>query len=148
MPKNIGLSNQVIARNGFGRFMARTDAAVTRSIEEAIEEGADLSRGFAPTGSKHDPRTVPLRDSISTEMLSSTAGRWRSDARHALAQERGARPHGIPGNVSFWWEAEGRWWVPGENIINHPGHGPQPFLRPAYEIIKRRLISILRRNMP
>jgi hypothetical protein len=138
------ISTTVIARNDFGRFVAEMEGRITRGIEDAIEQGAELSRGMAPVGEKPDYRTVPLKDSISTEMKSSTSGVWKSTARHAAPVEFGAGPHLITGQVRFWWDAEGRWWVPGQNFINHPGNRAQPFIRPAYEDIKNRFADIMR----
>ncbi len=144
----IACSNRVISRNGFGRFIAECDAAATATVKQSIEEGADLSRTMAPVGHKIDPRTVKLKDSISTKMLSSTSGVWTSTARHSLAIEKGASSHTIPGEVSFFWEKHWRMWEPGPNEIHHPGNAAQPFLRPAYEVISHRIMAIARRNYP
>jgi hypothetical protein len=143
---NFGVSPTVYARDNWGRFISAQEENAARMVKDAIEEGAALSRAAAPVGSKHDPRTIPLNESIETEMLSRTSGRWVARARHALAMERGARPHPITADVRFWWENEGRWWVPSEGWINHPGNAPQPYLRPAFEEIKRRIMNIARRH--
>jgi hypothetical protein len=89
-----------------------------------------------------------LKDSISAEMLSRTSGQWKATARHALPQEFGAGPHEITGDVSFFWESEGRMWNPGDNMIHHPGNPAQPYLRPAYKIISGKLLSIMKRFYP
>ena len=154
---DIAFSNRVIFRSHLGRFLARFDAAVTETVRETIERGADLSRSMAPVGVKHDHRTLTLKASIKTEMLGTTSGRWYSTARHALPVEKGARPHLILGNpsVSFFWESRGRQWIPAaiyyrtpgmRDVINHPGNRSQPFLRPAYEIVTREMVEGLRKN--
>lgn len=145
---DIGVSNRVVARSSFGRFIAAADRNASATVRDAIEDGANISRALAPVGTKHDYRTIPLKDSIETEMLSSTSGRWVARARHALPVERGAGPHLITKQVKFFWENMGRWWVPGEGFINHPGNRAQPYLRPAYEIVTRRLMDIARRHYP
>lgn len=136
----------VVQRGQWGRFTAHYSAAGEQTVRDAVEEGAQLSRDMAPVGRKHDPRTIPLKDSIEARMESRTKGSWVSTARHAAPVEFGARPHLITANVRFFWEAARRWWVPGEGFINHPGNDAQPFMRPAYEIIKRRMAEIARRN--
>jgi hypothetical protein len=133
-------------RGQWGRFAAHYEHAGTQTVKDAIEEGARLSRDLAPTGTKHDPRTIPLRQSIGTEMTSRTRGRWYASARHAAPIEYGARPHPITAMVRFFWESAGRMWVPGLGFINHPGNSAMPFMRPAYEIVSRRIADIARRR--
>lgn len=118
------------------------------TIAQAVTDGADLSRGFAPVGHKDDLRTIPLKASIEPVVVSRTQGFWQATARHALPVEFGAGPHPIPGSVSFFWEEEGKWWIPGSNVINHPGNAAQPYLRPAFKIISGRLLEIAKRKYP
>jgi hypothetical protein len=159
MAGSVTASPRVIARNGIGRFISQVEAAGTILTERLVEEGAELSRQYAPVGTEVDPRTVPLKESIFHEMTGATSGRWYSVARHALAQEFGAPEHPIPGNpdLAFWWEAEGRWWIPAEqyygveglpDVVNHPGNPPQPFLRPAYEQVMSKAMQIARQVYP
>jgi hypothetical protein len=144
----IACSNRVVARNGFGQFIRDCEQAAELTAKDAVERGAELSRGFAPVGHKPDPRTVKLKNSIHTRMFSRTSGEWYSEARHALSQEKGAKAHDIPGEVSFFWEKMDRMWTPGSNVINHPGNAAQPFLRPAYKQVSRELSAIARRHYP
>lgn len=144
----IAASNRVVSQNRFGRFIRAIEDGATDTVRDLIEEGANISRALAPVGSKVDRRTIPLAQSIETEMLSSTQGRWKATARHALAQEHGGRPHDIPGDVYFFWEREHRWWEPGDNVIQHPGNAPQPYLQPAFDQIRTRALEIMRRRMP
>lgn len=142
----VPLTMTVNHRNRWGQFAAHYEHSGEQTVKDAIEEGARLSRTLAPVGTKHDPRTTPLRQSIETEMTSRTRGGWLSRARHARPIEYGAAPHPITAAVRFWWENAGRMWVPGDGWINHPGNRPQPFMRPAYEMVKRRMTDIARRN--
>lgn len=144
----IGVSNRVVHRNGIGQFTRDCSDAAESTVKKAIEEGAQLSRTLAPVGPKEDPRTVHLKDSISTQMFGRTSGEWKSTARHALPIELSAVPHDITGWVSFFWEREGRMWAPGSNIIHHPGNAAQPFLRPAYQVIMGKIMSIARSEYP
>lgn len=145
---DIGVSNRVIARNSFGRFIRECEAAGQKTVMEAVELGASLSRSLAPVGPKKDKRTVKLKDSISVKMLSSTSGVWVSSARHTLPIEKGATPHTISGDVTFFWEKHDRMWNPGQNTINHPGNAAQPFLQPAYDIVSKQVIKIADKNYP
>lgn len=148
MPGELAVSNRVIMRDNFGRFRRECELAMGETIKQAVEDGAQLSRDLAPVGHKRDPRTTKLKDSITAVVVSRTQGYWQASARHALAQELGAAPHEIPGEVHFFWEREGRWWEPGTNTINHPGNAAQPYLRPAYQAIMNRIMSIAKRYYP
>lgn len=151
---SVAVSNRVVARNSIGRFISDCEQAAEDTAKDMVERGADLSRDLAPVGSKHDPRSIPIAASIRTHMISRTSGVWKATARHALAQELGARPHTMYGNpfFSFYWEAMGRMWKPGlfgdQDIINHPGNAPQPYLRPAYEMVMAQAMEIARANYP
>lgn len=158
----IAASNRVIARNGIGQFTAECAAAARDTIDDAVTQGAQISRHIAPKGNKPDPRTSKLGDSIEPRVLSRTSGQWVATARHALPQELGASAHTISGNpdLAFFWEKEGRMFLPASTLfggqfgfpavttVSHPGNAPQPYLRPAYEAIMARLIQIARSNYP
>lgn len=147
-------STRVIARSSIGRFIAECELAAHDTVEKAIDRGAQLSRDFAPVGRDHDPRSIPIVASIKSKMLGSTSGHWYATARHAPFQEFGAGPHIMIGNpgFQFFWESEGKWWVPGlygtPDVIHHPGNAPQPFMRPAYDIISREIIQIAKGEYP
>lgn len=154
---DVAMSNRVIARDSFGRFIREVEDAGNRAVQELIREGGELSQSMAPVGSKVDRRTMPLKDSIFTHMETRTRGYWGSVARHALPIEKGARPHIIMGSprLRFFWEAQGRMWIPAatlygipgmRDLINHPGNPAQPFLRPAYDIIATRAAAKLREH--
>jgi hypothetical protein len=144
---SVAVSNRVIARDTFGRFIAQCELAGEEMMHDMAEDGAALSRTLAPKGTKKDPRTPHLRDSI-TASSSGTSAHWEANARHALAQEKGGAPHPQTGWASFFWEKEGRDWEPGPNTISHPGNPAHPYLRPAYEIIMGRWMEYARRYYP
>jgi hypothetical protein len=150
----VAVSNRVVARNGIGRFISDCEQAGEATARKMVSRGAKLSRELAPVGSKHDRRSIPISQSIREKMLSRTSGVWQATARHSLHQEFGTRPHTMYGSpfFRFYWEAMGRMWVPGlfggQDIINHPGHGPQPFLRPAYEMVMAQAMAIARAEYP
>lgn len=155
----IAIAGVVQGRNEFGRFITECEAAATRTVEKAVEQGAELSRQFAPVGHKPDPRTIPLAESITTVMFNAREGAWGSAARHALPQETGASSHPITGFLGFYWEERGKsfvWddpkydnWNEEEGVtIEHPGNDPQPFLYPAYRIITQKLPGIAAREYP
>lgn len=142
------VSNKVVARNEFGRFTAACEKAGADTVRKAVIRGAMLSRQMAPVGSKHDWRTIPLRDSIEPHITSRTSGNWSASARHALPIEMGARPHPLPGNVTFFWENMNRFWEPGENTIDHPGNKADPYLRPAYNMVMKEIMTIAKQEYP
>ena len=155
----VAISTRVQLKNDMGRYVADCSAAAGQTIAEAILEGAALSRSLAPVGSKDDLRSIPLAQSIDAVQESRTKGFWGASARHALFVEKGTGPHDIPSRVSFFWEAAGRPWMwpetyerrtgyPGADPINHPGADAQPYLEPAYQAIRRRLLKIMKKHYP
>lgn len=143
----------VSARNSLGQFIRQIEDAGHDTVEDLIEMGAAEARRQAPRGTRHDRRTIPLADSIFTRMFSKNDGMFGSSARHALPQETGAKPHIIVSDkFNFFWENAGRMWIPGlfrnPDIINHPGNPPQPFLRPAFNLVMSRWREIARRHYP
>jgi hypothetical protein len=144
----IAVSTRVIARNDMGQFIAACERAATETVREAIKDGERAAKQYAPRGSKRDPRTVTLREGMYSRMLGATSGEFGCIARHALDQEFGAGPHPITGRVSFWWDAMGRAWTPGSNMIQHPGNPAQPYLRPAYALVMARVMRIAAAKYP
>jgi hypothetical protein len=144
----IAMSNRVIARNGLGQFIRECEQAAEATVHQLVDDGAELSRAMAPEGSKPDPRTVPLKASITSKMTSRTSGHWQASARHALAIEFGAVPHRIEGSpfLSFFWDRMGENVV--FRVVNHPGNGAQPYLRPAYEVIAGRAMQVAAEKYP
>lgn len=142
------ITTQVFARNNIGQFAARCREAAERTVHDMLELGAREARANAPVGHKPDPRTVPLVASIEVHQMTATSGTFSSNARHAAPIEFGAGPHDIPGDVSFWWEREAKWWEPGENTINHPGNAAQPFMEPAARAVFGSYVRIAEYNFP
>lgn len=151
---DIAVTPQVIARNGIGRFISECSLAAATTIKEIINDGQELSIALAPVGHKADPRTPTLQAAMYSRQISRTSGVWGNDARHALPIELGAGAHVIMGSpyLSFFWDNAGRQWVPGlygtPDFVNHPGNAAQPYLRPAYEVMMSRAMSIADGNYP
>jgi hypothetical protein len=143
---DIGVSNTVVMRDQFGRFRQQLIDAAEPTITELVTEGAKESIRLAPSGSKVDPRTSKLKASIRPVVFSRTSGAWIASARHALPVEYGAGPHPITGYVLFFWDKMNRMWNPGPNMIQHPGNRAQPYLRPAYDIMAGRAMSIVKKH--
>lgn len=150
----LAFSNRVVFRNSLGQFRRACEEAAEETIEETVSRGARLSRAYAPEGHQDDPRTLPLKAAIDSEVLSRTSGHWYCFARHALPVEFGAGPHGIVGNpwLYFYWESAGRQWIPGASgrpdMVMHPGNYAQPYLRPAYEDMMSIVLAIARQHYP
>lgn len=150
----IAVSNRVVARNHFGQFIRDCEQAATATVKELIEEGEAISKGMAPVGSKTDRRGTPIFASFFTQMHSRTSGVWGNFSPWALHQEFGTRAHVILGSpyLRFFWDNAGRMWIPGlfgtPDVVMHPGHRAQPFLRPAYEAVMARAMSVARKHYP
>lgn len=147
------VSNQVIARDGMGRFIADIESAATRSVEDAIDVGQGAAREGAPM------RTGRLRGSFATAILSRTSGVFFNTAPYAKFQDEGAGPHTISAYVSFFWDKMGRMWMhpntyervtghPGADPIHHPGNPATHFMLKGYEAAKRAMPGILQREYP
>lgn len=156
----VARSETIISRNRFGQFASELERASRRVTERMVNTGAKHSRRLAPRGkhrSRYDSRPgyIPLVDSIRTRIsFNGTRGYWYSTAPHALFVEEGTKPHFIEGNLRFWWKGGFFYWnnpqygpvgsgKPFENWTEsrgawvwHPGTQAQPFLRPAFEIIR------------
>lgn len=143
----------VKARNHLGQFIRECEMGGRFTVSDMIEMGAAESRRQAPVGLKHDRRSIPLKDSIVTEMTGRTSGRWVALARHALYVEKGTRPHEIiSSKFHFFWENAGRMWIPGlfsdPDVINHPGTEAQPYMEPAFRKVMLRWREIAKRRYP
>lgn len=151
---DVAVSGHIVARNDIGQFIAACSKAAEETVRQLIEDGERLSKEMAPVGHKEDLRTVPLREGMFSEMLSRTQGRWGCSSRHALPIEFGAGAHVITGNpfLSFYWENAGRNWVPGlfgePDVVQHPGNAAQPFLRPAYAMVREEALAVMRAKYP
>lgn len=143
----LAVSNEVILRDGWGKFIRECEDAGKQTVKDTVDQGYALSMAMAPSSGVPDPRSVSIKQGMYKE-ASGTRGRWGTTARHGLAVERGARRHPQPGNVSFFWEKEGREWQPGDNMIDHPATRAQPYLKPAYQTVMKRVMGIMRKNYP
>lgn len=149
----VAVSNHVIVRDQFGRFIRDVEEAATRSVEDALDVGTAAARVAAPS------RTGRLRGSFVSAILSRTSGVFLNQASYAMAQDQGARPHDIDAHVSFFWDKVGRKWMwpetyervtkhPGADPIKHPGNPATHFMDAGYDAIKRAMPGILRRRYP
>lgn len=150
---HVAVSNRVIARNSIGEFIAKCEEAATATVKEAVQDGAKYSKAFAPKD------TTALADSIEWRMTGATSGEWRAGTKYAMAQEKGASAHEIVGspNLAFYWEKEGRDFIPASvyyndpeaiTVVHHPGNPAHPYLRPAYELVMSEVMSIARQKYP
>lgn len=149
----VAITTRVAFRNDMGQFASDCAAAAGESIAEAIMQGAEISRTMAPEGTKRDPRyPLTLKESIEPVQTSRTQGFWGASAPWALHVEKGTSQHPQTIKVAFFWEKMGRdWdpreWYPGQKI-DHPATAAQPYLEPAFKIIRRRLRGIMDKHYP
>ena len=150
---DVAVSNRVIARNGLGQFIRECEQAAGETVLDVARQGVAASRALAPV------RTGALASSIQPFLLTRTQAVWGSNLKYALPQETGARAHDLPANVSFWWEREGRMWMPpevylrrtghaGADPIKHPGNPGTHFLRDGFDSVWGRVMSIARKHYP
>jgi hypothetical protein len=120
------VSNQVIARDDLGKFIADIENAAPRLIEASLDAGVDAAKAVTPVD------TGRLRNSFASRLLSRTVGIFSNSAPYARWQDEGGDPHQQTGWVTFLWEKRGRMWNPGDNMINHPGNDAAHFMRTGY----------------
>lgn len=136
------VTNTVVAKDSFGLFIDKIKAANFQVVEETVRDGTELAKAFAPY------KTGALEGSITPVVFSDTQGAWAVGTDHWRYQEEGTAPHGIDGDVSFFWEREGRWWSPGDNTILHPGNPAIHFMRRSFKIAGQRMLERARRLYP
>lgn len=150
---DVAVSNHVIVRDEFGRFIRDIEEAATKSVEDALDVGIAAARVKAPM------KTGRLRGLFVPAILSRTSGVFLNEAPYAMAQDQGARPHPIDAHVSFFWDKMGRRWMwpetyekvtkhPGADPIHHPGNPATGFMLAGYEAIARAMPGILQRRYP
>ena len=135
----ITVSNRVHARDDFGRFLAKLDGAAERTASQTIDVGMRSSKSAAPY------RTGQLSKSFYKQMMGHS-GIYFNLAPYAKFQDQGAAPNDKPGNVSFFWEHEAKWWTPGTNTINHPGNPATRFMDAGWKAMQAAATGIMRRN--
>ena len=147
-------------RNSLGRYEAIIERATGEAVAQAVAEAEAFGKGVVPRSGKRDPRTVSLSEGIIGEQKSRTTGTVKSTARHAAAVEYGTSAHLQPGNVRFFWENQGREWLPyaspemheddfpGAPVIHHPPTAPQPYMDKIKNFLQRRIVEIAKDKYP
>lgn len=133
------VSNRVFARDDFGRFLADIDEAAQATVSELLSIGIATSRVAAPV------KTGRLRESFMRQMLSSHSGVYANTAPYAKFQDEGVGPNEKPADVSFWWQAQGRFWSPdstGTQVIQHPGNPASNFMAAGWAAIRAAAPSV------
>lgn len=149
----VAVSNHVIVRDEFGRFIRDIEESATKSVEDALDVGIAAAKTRAPV------RTGRLRGSFVPAILSRTSGVFLNEAPYAMPQDQGARPHSIDAHVGFFWDKMGRKWMwpetylrvtghAGADPIRHPGNPATHFMLTGYAAIVRAMPGILQRNYP
>lgn len=129
----------------FDSWSKALEMAGARMVADMAEDGAKIARELAPVGVKADPRTKRIVDSI-VSYATRTSAHWGVvGTRHGMIIEKGGGPALIPGNVSFWWEKEGRRWLPGDNVIHHPPTAAKPYLQPSFDTVMSNWLQYARR---
>lgn len=127
-------------RDHLGRYLASIPEKARRSIEAAAKKGSHVARARATS------KTGAMRATIHPIMFNDFAGGITVGTDHWKFQEEGTAPHPITGEVHFWWENEGRPWMPGSNTISHPGNPAVHFMLAGYEVAKADLMREVEAN--
>lgn len=138
----VGITTRVYYRNSFGQFADAIETGGARAIVEASDEGARLASEFAPKG-----ETLRLAGGIHPISRGGGQGGWATpDVPEALPQEEGASGHaiGAPGQLLGTkggdFSAQGPVW--------HPGNPAIHYMARSLSVVRSRLTSLLKRNMP
>lgn len=142
----VTVSTTIVQTDEFGRFRKQVMEAARRSIEDAVDLGETVAKAIAPE------RRGELIASIDGVVLSRNQGQIVASAPHAAPQEFGASPHNIPGSfgrgADYGFGSEPPYRAPGSGGFFHPGNPPSPYLQPAYEVVRGRLLEIMDRHYP
>lgn len=127
-------------RDSSGRYIAGIHERARRAIEETVKAGAEVGKAGASV------KTGAMQASITGVVFSDFSGGVTVGTDHWRYQNAGTAPHEITGDVSFFWEREGRPWFAGTNTINHPGNPALHFMDQAADFCRRDFMDAVRRN--
>lgn len=145
---SVKIRNHVSPRDNFGRFIKDIEGAATQVVSDALDAGIQASRAAAPE------RTSRLKNSFSKHIVSRTVGYYQNDAYYAEYQDQGTSPHHMVGNpyFKFYWEREGRDWIPGlfgtPDVIWHPGNPATHFMIAGYGPMVAKAKAVMPRYYP
>lgn len=140
------ISPEIRYRDESGRFLAECDGAGAAAVEATGREGRAIAMALAPVGTEPDERSVPIVAGIDFYMTGAMSGVVVSRARHSLPQEHGAAPHSIGRPGQFLHNPYNQFSAKGP--VQHPGNAAQPYMRPMYNVIRRKMIEIMARFYP
>lgn len=132
-------SIRAVYRDDSGRFLSRLHTAERRGMEQTAKEAEAMAYVLAPK--RTGTMAATIRSTVGSSGWTVSVG-----TDHWQYTELGAVPHAITGDVSFFWEREGRMWHPGSNTINHPGTHAVHFMRSTFEAIAPRTLGNISRN--
>lgn len=131
----VGVSTRVQWRDDSGRFASAMDTGAQRSQVEGGRIGAVLAAALAPR-----------RSGFLAGGIRSNGHGFEATAPYAAAQEKGAGAHLI--GVGFNKVLVGDDFGPVLGPVEHPGNPATHFMRDALRLVNRRLMGIIRANMP
>ncbi len=134
---DVGFSVRTQWRDEFGRYAQALTTAAQRSEQEAGEIGAVLAAGLAPK-----------RSGFLASTIRSTGHGFAAGAGYAAAQEKGAAPHLIGASFGSTLVNEKEGFGPVIGPVVHPGNPATRFMRDALRLVNRRLMGIVRKNIP
>lgn len=137
---SIGITNHVHYRDNVGRFAAAIERGAQEAIIDVSNQGAKTAQVLAPK------RTGAMAATIQPFTTGGSAGGWVVGTSYALDQEYGAGPHeiGAPGQVLA--NKEDGFYATGP--VHHPGNPATRFMQKSYNIMRGRILGILKRHMP
>lgn len=127
-------------RDSSGHYLASLPEKARRAIEETARGGADIAQAGASI------KTGAMRGSIQPVIFGDWSGGVTVGTDHWRYQNSGTTRHDITGDVSFWWEREGRPWFAGTNTIDHPGNPALHFMDHAADYCRHHFMDAVRRN--
>lgn len=142
------VSARVVVRNDIGRFIADIEGAAPKVIADVLDAGISASQNATPV------RTGHLRGSFFKIIESRTRGFYANSAKYAYYQDQGAGPHAMIGSpfFRFYWEREGRMWIPGlfgePDVIAHPGNPATHFMDAGWPAVRRATPGAMARYYP
>lgn len=148
MEREVGITARVQWRDPLGRFEKAIQDGAEKAAFDAAKRGAELSREFAPVGTKRRIiRAIKVVKGLRGQARWVVVGTPEL-LKIAAAQETGAVPHTIRSHDGgpLANKEEGFFAKSGE--VRHPGNPAVRFMERARKIVASELVVITKRRMP
>lgn len=137
---DVKLVTHVHYRDDLGRFAKAIDRGAQEAIIDVSTQGAATAKVLAPK------KTGRMAATIQPFSTGGGSGGWAVGMDYSMPQEFGAGPHSIGAEGQVLANKEDQFFAIGP--VMHPGNPATHFMKKSYNIMKGRIMGIVRRHMP